>query len=103
LPKRRNGGAVYVLDTIIVIFINVYISTADNQICETPIMHLNLASRLHGLGGLGVAGHRLFLCNSGGPGQGIRPLQVMTGNEIRRSGASNIPEAFRLGDSLNVA
>ncbi len=30
-------------------------------------------------------------------------IQVITGEEIRRSGATNIPEALRLADNLNVA
>src|SRR5882672_7645727 len=30
-------------------------------------------------------------------------IQVVTGDDIRRSGASSIPEALRLADSLNVA
>jgi iron complex outermembrane receptor protein len=30
-------------------------------------------------------------------------IQVITGDDIRRSGASNIPEALRLADNLNIA
>jgi iron complex outermembrane receptor protein len=36
-------------------------------------------------------------------GQAPAAIQVITGDEIRRSGASSIPEALRLADSLDVA
>jgi len=36
-------------------------------------------------------------------GQAPAAIQVVTGNEIRRSGASSIPEALRLADNLDVA
>jgi len=36
-------------------------------------------------------------------GQAPAAIQVVTGDDIRRSGASSIPEALRLADSLNVA
>src|SRR5579872_5434381 len=36
-------------------------------------------------------------------GQAPAAIQVITGDEIRRSGASSIPEALRLADNLDVA
>jgi iron complex outermembrane receptor protein len=36
-------------------------------------------------------------------GQAPAAIQVVTGDEIRRSGASSIPEALRLADNLDVA
>src|SRR6202167_3777828 len=36
-------------------------------------------------------------------GQAPAAIQVVTGDEIRRSGASSIPEALRLADNLDMA